>query len=112
MKDIKSWEIGFEIINKVPEFGISEAACYQWSIVQKFDYQQRSNIRLSLAFSKHSCQSDVFNWHHYPWVMWLTLFFSSLSLCLHLKYLFAVRARYEKLRKYYSIRKQESNELH
>ena len=102
MTSVQSFEIEYNLINRLPAIGLSEADCYYWDVLQKFDYQYRSLIKLSLTFQKWPCEQHAsLNWRRYPWVMYLVIIFAGISLFLQIKYLLAIRQRYNHLRNYY-----------
>lgn len=104
---VQSFEIEYHIRNEIPTPSLAESDCYDWSITQHFDYNMRSEIRLSLEFYKLPCGYSRLNWRKYPWVNALVMVFALISMILQARYLLSIQRRYEQLRLYYNEQREK-----
>ena len=89
------WQIKYKIKQIIPDEALPEADCYVWDIVQRFDFEQRSLIKVDLDYERNTCN----HFSHgagikFLWLHLAIIGLSGISIALHVKYIFSIIRRY------------------
>ena len=102
MQRIDTIDVEYYIVNHLPEIGTADANCYKWEVAQHYDFRLRSSARLKLTFDKVPCDKrEIYNFQRYSFLPFLVIFLAITSGWMHIKYLFDLGKRYDRLRYYY-----------
>eukprot|EP00347_Sterkiella_histriomuscorum_P004141 403361598 len=104
IRSVQTIQVNYTIMHQVPRDSYAESSCYIWDILQNFDFYQRSTMKLTLTFHKQPCTLNSYNLKQFVWVSVCLVLLALVSIGLHVKYLFSIRGRYEKLRKRYDLK--------
>eukprot|EP00347_Sterkiella_histriomuscorum_P001498 403371804 len=104
---VQRFQIRYKIREFLPQSAMPDASCYQWIIIQKFEFEQRSTIRVDLDYERESCfKSDQLkSWNRLIWIHLGVIFFGSLYIALTIKYIIQISKKYNELR---TIHKQNA----
>jgi hypothetical protein len=59
---VQNFDIEYRIRNEVPTASLAESDCYDWAITQHYEFNLRSEIRLSIRFYKLPCGYSRLKW--------------------------------------------------
>lgn len=112
--NIESFTIEYTLRNIIPEEAPATANCYLWQIIQKYDFQDRGYIALTLSLERTICTTYYDNaWNNMVWIPIMNLALSTASLALILKYFNDIATVYSKMKRKYdtssNVSRQNSN---
>lgn len=99
------WVIKYKIKQIIPDEALPESDCYVWDITQRFDFEQRSIIRVSLDYERNTCNHlSHGSGTKFLWIHLSVIAIAGISIVLHFKYIFSIISRYQQIRTLHGIK--------